>query len=176
MASRFALDQNFPDNALRQSWPDSLSLVRLGTFRPDLVRGVEDWEILLELQHEGLGGFITNDEKMLRAAREMVALANTQLTLVVTSGTGHDPMKATGLLLMHLRDIAVDSASRPLVYVLRMTGKSAKRPGAILNEIATARGVAPNLLRTQEAREIRQLVQKHRAHLDSLTRRAPTAE
>lgn len=46
----------------------------------------------------------------------MVVPSRTQLTLVVTEGLGHDPLGATGLLLIRLPQIARQDHPAPHVY------------------------------------------------------------
>jgi hypothetical protein len=43
---------------------------------------------------------------MLQLPRELAAMMQTKLTVVVAEGSGHDPVKATGLLFAHLGGIA----------------------------------------------------------------------
>jgi len=107
MPPRFVLDQNFPLNILRAlGYIPEVELVPLIEVNPALIRDHDDWEILADLHRRGLDGFITSDSSMLRLPKELSALIQTGLTLVVTEGVGHDSIEATGLLLMHLRHIA----------------------------------------------------------------------
>jgi hypothetical protein len=48
--------------------------------------------------------------------REVVVLSRTQLTLVVTEGLGHDPLGATGLLMLHLPRIARQDHPASRIY------------------------------------------------------------
>jgi hypothetical protein len=102
------LDQNFPLAVKRKGaaeaavssvgleWPFDITLVPLAEIDPGLVEQVEDWQILEALHRRGgIDGLITNDERILSQAREMVVLSRTRLVLVVTRGTGHDPLRAT---------------------------------------------------------------------------------
>ncbi len=69
-----------------------------------LTRDLDDWQVLLGLHHhrEPWDGLITTDDGMLNLPRELAVLMQTKLTLVVAQGSGHDPVKATGLVLAHL--------------------------------------------------------------------------
>jgi hypothetical protein len=101
----FALDQNFPEpiiQALNDYIPEA-ELVPLREVDP-LLAEIDDWEVLLALHHhERLwDGLITNDRRMLNLPREMAVLRQTNLTLVVAHDSGHDPIRATGLLFTHL--------------------------------------------------------------------------
>lgn len=104
----FALDHNFPQPLVASLGPyireaELVAIERIHWKLPEL----PDWEVLLALhRHERpWDGLVTNDAKMLRLAREMAVLHQTKLTLVVASGAGDDPLKATGLLLTHLPHI-----------------------------------------------------------------------
>jgi hypothetical protein len=165
----YSLDQNFPILAVSAAWPQGLTVDRLGTTNPDLVAEVEDWEILLELEHRGgCAGLLSCDARMLDSLREMLALQRTALKLVVADGVGHDPLKATGLLLVHLPDIHLDTAPAPLAYRLRPTSRSAERPGSIVNRIAERRRQAPQALIAAEHRAMRELVRERRPWLEYL--------
>ena len=107
--SLFALDQNFPEPiiaALNEYIPEA-ELVPLGDVDA-LLSEIDDWEVLLALHHHARewDGLITNDESMLNLPREMAVLRQTNLTLVVAHDSGHDPIRATGLLFTHLGYIA----------------------------------------------------------------------
>jgi len=70
---------------------------------PDL----DDWELLLALHHHARAwdGLITTDSSMLNQGLELAALIQTKLTLVVAMETGHNPVKASGLLFAYLGGI-----------------------------------------------------------------------
>ncbi len=64
---------------------------------------------------------------MLSLPRELAVLMQTKLSLVVAEEAGHDPLRATGLLLLHLHGICRDTTtSKPQVWRLRAPGR---RPG-----------------------------------------------
>ena len=107
MPPRFALDQNFPLNILKALGhiPEAI-LDPLQNVNPQLIRGYEDWEILLDLYRRGYDGFVTADSSMIQLPKELAVLIQTRLTLVVVEGVGHDSVQGTGLLLIHLPHIA----------------------------------------------------------------------
>jgi len=91
---------------------------------PHLADEPDDWRILIGLATRGdVDGFITNDDDMLELPEEMVALSRTRLTLVVTAGVGHNPLRASGLLMAYLPEIARrlgnESPRRATIYRLR---------------------------------------------------------
>jgi hypothetical protein len=106
----FALDQNFPEPivlALDDFIPEA-ELVPLREVDALLTAEIEDWEVLLALHHHvrPWDGLITTDSGILNLPREMAVLRQTNLTLVVAEESGHDPIRATGLLFTHLSWIA----------------------------------------------------------------------
>jgi hypothetical protein len=61
---------------------------------------------------------------MLSLPRELAVLMQTKLSLVVAEEAGHDPLRATGLLLLHLPGICRDSTTtKPQVWRLRAPGR-----------------------------------------------------
>ena len=54
---------------------------------------------------------ITTDSSMLSLPKELSLLCQTKLTLVIAERSGHDPIRATGLLLAHIDGIC--RRSRP---------------------------------------------------------------
>lgn len=63
----------------------------------------EDWQLLEELNSRGdVTGLITIDGRMLNQPKELIALARSRLTLVVTDGAGNNALRGTGLLLTHM--------------------------------------------------------------------------
>jgi hypothetical protein len=108
MARLFALDHNFPDPIVGvltdfQAAADLVRIDQIDERMPEL----EDWELLLALHnHErAWDGLITTDSSMLNQAPELATLIQTRLTLVVAMESGHNPVKASGLLFAHLGNI-----------------------------------------------------------------------
>lgn len=168
---RCVLDQNYPAQTASVSWPQSIEILRLPDVASDLVAEVDDWKIILELHYRGFDTFITNDARILQSPREMVALGLTNSTLVVTAGVGGDPLKANGLLQVHLMDIVADTAQRPMTYSLQPSGKSPLSPAKRVNKIADQRGVVPKDLHLAEFRAIQKLLESRRPHLRYLAER-----
>jgi len=127
----FALDQGFPQpivNSLHEYLENEASLVPLSTIDERLSSDMNDWEILLALHHhiDPWDGLISTDSGMLNLGRELAALMQTKLTLVVCRAAGHDPVRATGLLLTNLSTICDQTRpDRPQVWPL---GGGRKRP------------------------------------------------
>ena len=130
---RFALDQNFPlpivDVLAR--YIVEAELVALSAIDPALTRDTEDWQVLLALHKhaEHWDGLITTDSGMLLLPKEMAVLCQTNLTLVVAEGVGHDPVKATGLVLAHLPGICEKTDPEvPQLWVLRAATQPHEKP------------------------------------------------
>jgi hypothetical protein len=128
---RFALDQNFPQPIiarLAEYLREEAELVPLARIDKRLTESVDDWRILLSLHQRGdWDGLITTDSGMLSLPRELAVLMQTKLSLVVAEEAGHDPLRATGLLLLHLPGICRDTTTtKPQVWRLRAPGR---RPG-----------------------------------------------
>lgn len=159
MDAHFVLDHNFPGAVAKEHWqnylPDGLRLTRLYDLDPDLSRDHEDWQILLKLDRRGdVDGFITNDYRITRSATEMVAMAQTALALVVTVKSGHHPVRAMGLVMVHLIEIANGLDGTPRIHLLKPSGR-AEHPNQRINRIAQCRRTAPDTLVAAEMASIR---------------------
>lgn len=137
---RFALDHNFPQPVVA---PFSMllphvELVPISTIDPLLAK-MDDWEIFIALAtaERHWDGFITGDADLLSLPKEMTVLSQTSLTLVVTEGEGHSPIRAVGLLLCHLNHICHQTKDDlAQIWTLRTTQKNHEEPRAFLEKIA----------------------------------------
>lgn len=156
MAKHFVLDQNFPWHASAIQWPPTvLRISRLRDADPDLVEDVDDWQIFQTLDRRGdVDGFITNDAKLLNLPTEMVVLFRSRLTLVVTDGTGGDAVRATGLVMVHLLEIAKRTSGKPQIYILRPGRLQPVSPGVQINVLAERAKIPPNHLISRELTKI----------------------
>lgn len=140
MARRFALDQNFPRpivETLREFMTEA-ELVSLGDIDERLSE-LDDWEVLLALRHhhEDWDGLITTDSGMLALPRELSVLMQAKLTLVVAAAAGHDPLKATGLVLTYLPWIAAHTQRDVAqMWVLRSRNKPHDDPWQAMERVA----------------------------------------
>jgi hypothetical protein len=151
---RFALDQNFPQpivDVLREFMTEA-ELVAVGDIDPRLT-DIDDWEVLLALHHHGgdWDGLITTDSGMLSLPRELSVLLQTKLTLVVADAAGHDPLKATGLVLTYLPWIAAHTQpDLAQVWVLRSGNKPHDDPWTWMTKLAGRRGTSAAALYAEE--------------------------
>jgi hypothetical protein len=151
---RFALDQNFPQPIVEvlRDFMTEAEMVALGDIDERLT-DIDDWEVLLALHHHGeeWDGLITTDSGMLSLPRELSVLLQTKLTLVVADASGHDPLKATGLVLTYLPWIAVHT-QRDLaqMWVLRSGNRPHDDPWDWMTKLAERRGTTAAALYGQE--------------------------
>lgn len=150
---RFALDQNFPTPvvAALRAYLIEAELVSVRDIDERLAR-MDDWELLLSLYHwrPRLDGLITTDSSMTSLPREMCVLAQTRLTLVVTAEAGHDPLKATGLVLAHLPTICKQSKpDLAQIWTLRAVVRPHETPERYLETIAKRERKAIEKLRAE---------------------------
>jgi hypothetical protein len=108
MPRLFALDKNFPEPivSVLSDFQADAQLVPLDRIDARMST-LDDWELLLALHHhsDAWDGLITTDSSMLAQGRELATLVQTKLTLVVAVASGHNPVKASGLLFAYLAGI-----------------------------------------------------------------------
>lgn len=128
----FVLDHNFPAMAVNPRVPE-VEFRMLQDVDPWLTAGVEDWATLLGLAQfkvPKVHGFVTCDDSMLNLSRTIPVLLQTELTLLVCANVGHDPIAATGLVLLHAPYVAARWTAHGELVVVR-------HPGQKLNELET---------------------------------------
>lgn len=155
MPRLFALDQNFPEpivEALAEHLADDADLVPVRRIDSRLTT-VDDWEILraLHVDTRPWDGLITTDRHMLGLPKELAVLCQTKLSLVVAEAVGHDPIRATGLVLAHLGSICHDTnPDRAQVWTLRTVKKSPENPWDYMTRAAEQQQVAAEVLYKRE--------------------------
>ena len=100
---------------------------------------IDDWAVLLALHHHDRAwdGLITTDSGMLTQARELAVLRQINLTLVVAHESGHDPIKATGLLFTHLGWICRETEPTvPQIWNLVARNRPGLDPWEFMEKIA----------------------------------------
>lgn len=118
-------------------------LVPLSRIDPRLPEFKDDWRVLLALHHHSRAwdGLITTDSGMLSLSRELAALHQTKLSLIVAEAAGHDPAKATGLVLAQLSGICKQTTpDQAQIWILRTTQKEPERAWDQLGKIAKRQG------------------------------------
>ncbi len=151
------LDHNFPWQVTNLPWPEHLRLTRLADYDANLTQHYDDWQVLDALNHRGdVDGFITNDANILQLAREMVVLSGTRLTLVVADGVGHDPIRATGLVMLYLGQIVHRLSPRAQIFTLRPgdLGRYQSSPAKQIDRLADHRNITPPELIAREREQL----------------------
>jgi hypothetical protein len=160
--ARFALDENFPDtilDALKVGVREA-ELVPIRKIDPRL-RQMDDWKLLLSLYHLGeWDGMVSADANILKLPRELAVIHQTQITLVVVEKAGFDPIRAAGLLLVHLPTICRKTV-RTVGQLWRLSAqtKNHEEPWSELKKIAEHQHTSVNhLFQTTKlsAQELRQ--------------------
>lgn len=147
MARRlFALDHAFPQpivEVLADLFSGEVELVPIQKIDPGFP-DLDDWQVLLALHHHrrAWDGLVTVDANMLALPREMWVLMRTRLSLVVTEDAGHDPIRATGLLFVHLSSICRRTQpTRAQVWRLRAGERQPEDPMERMKSIADKRSI-----------------------------------
>jgi hypothetical protein len=156
MPRLFALDQGFPQpivEALADYLASDALLVPVGAIDQRLTE-MEDWELLLSLHHHAKpwDGLVSTDDNMLTQARELATLLETKLTLVVCRAVGHDPVRATGLLLTNLSSICAQTTPGT-AQVWRLGGgahRAPDNPWDYFTRAADKRNLSVGELRAEE--------------------------
>lgn len=135
---RFVLDEQFPAtvlDALGLGVPEC-QLVYARSIDKKL-SNYEDWELLLEIHHlGGWDGLVTLDCHMLLQPKEVAVIHQTHLT-VVGVDAGEDPVRAAGLLLVHLPMICKKTTKATgQVWRLAAASKNHEAPWELLKKIA----------------------------------------
>ena len=64
---------------------------------------LDDRNLLIALKQLEFKGLVTLNYKMLRNPKELAAVLKTKLNIFAVEGVGHDPIRATGALLLDLQ-------------------------------------------------------------------------
>lgn len=138
---RLPLDQNFPEPILTalEPWMGDIQLVPLRKIDPRLPE-LDDRRLLIALKQLGFEGLVTLNHKMLRNPRELAAVLKTGVTVFAVEGVGHDPIRATGALLLDLRPaVNAVQAGRSGVFWLRPRAPKPRDPWDLFKEAAEKR-------------------------------------
>lgn len=149
MKKRLALDQSYPTNILPvvheyfDDVADVLSIRSLDARMADL----DDWQLIASLAQRDVHALVVVDSAMVSQERELAALAQTRMSLVVAEGAGGDPVLATGLFLTYLQPIvAALEPESPKIWRLKRGALTAKTPWNLMGEMAARRRTATSEL------------------------------
>jgi hypothetical protein len=140
MTRLFALDHNFPDPIVSvlaefQAHAELVRVDEIDERLPDL----DDWRLLLALYHHARpwDGLITTDSGILNQGPELAALIQTKLSLIVAMDSGHNPVKASGLLFAYLEGICKRTRSEiPQAWTLTAADRPHREPWDLLKRFA----------------------------------------
>jgi hypothetical protein len=87
-------------------WILELEILPLTDIDASLVGAYEDDQLILELERREVDGLITCDDNMVFRPEVLAAVNQTGFSVVTCRRVGDDPVRASGLLLVHLPDVA----------------------------------------------------------------------
>ena len=142
------LDHNFPEpilDCLRDAISDVnlLPLRRINSKLPEL----DDRQLIIALYQLGYSGFVTSNYKMLDNPRELAAVMATRMSVFAIEAVGHDPVRATGALLLDLPSAlrAIHSGTGG-VFRFRPRRPQPSDPQKLFNQLAARRNENPREL------------------------------
>ncbi len=148
---RLPLDQNFPEPILGQlePWMGDIELLPLRTIDEALTQ-LDDRSLLIALKQLDFEGLVTLNYKMLRNPKELAAVLKTKLNIFAVEGVGHDPIRATGALLLDLRPAvnAIESGKTG-VFWLRPRSPQPQDPWELFKRAAENHGEEADALYEQ---------------------------
>jgi PIN domain-containing protein len=142
------LDENFPEplvTAVLQVATPTMQLVSWKNVGAS-VSGRADADLISELANLGYGAIVTCDWHMLYNADVLAAMRQTNFTVIGCKDVGHDPIRATGLLLYNLEHIATHLRDdRPQPWLLASRQSSPRDFTKLIRETETKLGRKINL-------------------------------
>jgi hypothetical protein len=149
---RLALDQNFPlrlVKAIEDAAPAGIQMqslhdidIRLGT--------LSDRQLIIALSQLGFDALASNDLRTLDTPEELGALLATRLGFVAIKSAGHNPVKATGALLLELSNLPqVFSDPKRRILELRFDPRKPTDGWEYLTKVASRSGLTAHELYEQ---------------------------
>lgn len=128
---RFGFDQNFPHpivlNVVKR-WTAELDLVPLNDIDPRLTKDLGDHRVIQGLWQLGFQGLVTRDDSMLWLPEVVSMIRQTRSSVVACKDSGHDALKASGLLLTQLQSVAKrHDPSKPQIWTLNVVERGLLR-------------------------------------------------
>ena len=142
------LDHNFPEPILDAvtPWMEGTSLIPIRKIDDRLTR-LTDRQLVIALHQMGYRGLVTNNYRMLQNPIELAAILKTKLRIFALQGVGHDPVRATGALLLDLPSATKEMESEePGVIWLRPRKPKPKDPWDLFERAARQRNQEANQL------------------------------
>jgi hypothetical protein len=141
---RLALDANFPEPILAalDVFIVDIELIPLLKIDPQL-RDLDDRPLILALRQEGFDWLVTNNYRMLRNPSELAAIIKARINVFAIEGTGHDPLRATGALLLDLPGAVRRASGKGEVFWSRPRNPTPRKPWDLFTEAAARRHQSP---------------------------------
>ena len=143
------LDHNFPEPILEclAEFIPEVNLLPLRRIHPGLPALDNDRKLLIALHQLGHASLVTNNYKMLQNPQELAAVLKTKITVFAIAGVGHDPIRATGALLLDLpAALKALEAGRRGVFWLRPRSPRPQDPWELFKHAAKNRSEDPQQL------------------------------
>lgn len=142
-----ALDHNFPEPILA-ALDEFMIDIRLVPIRriDDRLPDLDDRQLVIALHQLGYRGLVTNNYKMLKNPTELAAILKTKLTVLAIEGVGHDPLRATGALLLDLPGAARKMTTQSGVFWLRPRNPELVDPWTLFERAAEHQNRSPSEL------------------------------
>lgn len=146
MTFRLALDQNFPLKLVRSieaAAPVGIQMHSLHEIDTRL-ETLSDRQLIIALNQLGFDALASNNYRMLDVPEELAALLATKLGFVAIRSAGHNPVKATGALLLELSNLPqLFTDPKQRILELRFDPRKPTDGWDYLTQIATRSGLAP---------------------------------
>ena len=142
------LDHNFPEPILN-NLRDFITEVNLIPLRriDDRLPELDDRRLLIAIHQLGFPGIVTSNYKMLQNPRELAAVIAPEICVFAIEGVGHDPIRATGALLLDLPSaVRGMEAGRRGVFWLRPRSPQPQDPNELFNRASQRRDESPKEL------------------------------
>lgn len=153
---RFLLDQNFPTATFGvEELDETVVFVHLAQFAPELAKqSTPDWLVYLAAAEEGFDGIVTRDLDQIKDSSSLVALSNTNLSVVTWATAIEDPVTEWAQLLAYLPEIkkrlAEDRRRILLLPAPRLSHSDQFRKASdLLHEQASIQKTSLNELRSE---------------------------
>ncbi len=142
MARPVALDHNFPEPILRcvDPWIPEVDFSWVRDIDPSLA-DVDDHILLYELHDRGYSVVVTNNWRMEKDARVLVAVERTRMSLMTMRKAGDDAIFATGVLLRDLVPLLRADLPRGQIFRASPSRVQPRRARELLEELASRLGV-----------------------------------
>jgi hypothetical protein len=168
---RILLDQNFPKPPfLTETLQPNVRYEHLSDFAPELARqSTPDWLLYLAADQGGIDILVTRDRSQLEQSEELIALAQTKLSVVTWRRKIEDPVAEWGQLLAFVPQIlrALDQhGPRILILPEPRIGGTAKASDLARKHAAGAGTSYPELRAEAIRFMVRYLGQQRRSDLE----------